>query len=102
MDSSPDLNGKHADSRGMRSSNPYVDALTGDQPPEIADFEISTYPYANVVPPISRLPQATPTAGPDDEPFRTRPPFWLRAMSILVLTAMLLAIVLGVASHFYG
>ena len=101
MNNSFNGNGKHADQLEPRASNPYLDALTGEQPPEIVDFEMNTYPYAKVVPSIMRVSRVSDETE-EEERYRQHPSPWLRALSILVIAGMLLAIVLGVAAHFYG
>jgi hypothetical protein len=94
-------NGKNGDQGTPRSDNPYLDALSGECPPEIAEFEMSTYPYANVVPPISRGYGAG-QRDEEGESYPARASLLLRAISMVILVGMLLAVVLGVAAHFYG
>jgi hypothetical protein len=101
MKNTPNMNGNHAEHGPIHTANPYVDALSGEKPPEIVDYEMKTYPYANVVPSISRV-YSLGEEGEAPEGYQPRLSLWLRAVSILILAGMLLAVVLGVASHFYG
>jgi hypothetical protein len=104
MDEKVSSNGFHPETgRERRISNPYYDALAGDLPPEIAAFQINSYPYANVVPTMSRVrvPSATTApmieAGPA-EPVPRRS-IVLTVVSALILGVILLTLMFGVASH---
>lgn len=84
-------NGHHADvDQPRRSVNPYVDALSGVDPPEIARFELHTDPYANMLP---RLGSMTPGEGSEpvnpEEPERDRHP-WLVVVSVALILILIL------------
>ena len=93
-------NGKDGDQGTPRSDNPYLDALSGECPPEIAEFEMSTYPYANVVPPISRG-YGLGQRDEEGESYRARQSLLLRAIEIVILVGMLLAVLLVVTDPCY-
>jgi hypothetical protein len=70
------------------SVNPYADALSGNQPREIAEFELNVDPYANMVPRVSQ--RASVIASPEDAEARTGHRPLLIAVSLLLVIVLIL------------
>ncbi|GAC1404894.1 MAG: hypothetical protein NVSMB52_18760 [Chloroflexota bacterium] len=90
MDGETSPNGdRPRNSERSGSINPYADAHTGEQPPEIVEFELNTDPYANVVPRISTITHSA--SDNDDEIERHRNPFVV-AVSVLLIILLVLPV----------
>lgn len=84
------------ESQDAKRSNPYAAALT-DTPEEIAEFEMNTNPYANMLPGISNI-NAARTIGRGVEVGRRGNPLVL-AVSILLVIVLVAPVVLAVLSR---
>ncbi|MBV9279462.1 MAG: hypothetical protein JOZ41_05230 [Chloroflexi bacterium] len=91
-------NGRHPAGRDEpRSVNPYVDAVTGEQPSEIVDFEMSSDPYRNMVPTISAI-HAARSLQPAVKVGGHRSPLAV-ALGLIVVAAIVLPFVLALISY---
>jgi hypothetical protein len=96
MDSPVSSNGNRPTPSERKTVNPYADAALGTEPREIAEFQLNTDPYANVVPSAGRRVAVDLEDG--DWGGRTRPgPFVIGLSVFLVLLLILppLAVVLS-------
>ena len=69
--------------------NPYLDALSGRRPPEIAALELNLDPYANMVPRVSQRSAGASSGDLDADGGGRRHP-WLVAISVLLIALMVL------------
>jgi hypothetical protein len=85
-------------SREVASINPYVDAVSGDRPREIVEFELHTDPYANMLPRVSSIAVSASADGPDSE--RKRHPVVV-AVSILLIIVLVLPVMAEVFARLF-
>lgn len=91
-------NGHTPHEEDERSSvNPYLDLMSGSQPPEITEYELTSDPYSNMLPGISSI-RAAKTVSHGVELGRRGNPVIL-AISCVLLVVILLPIILGVITH---
>jgi hypothetical protein len=119
MDDYPSSNGHHPHQNGHRPAeesalsnpearaestpqpvNPYTDALIGTKPREIVEFELSSDPYANMLPNIASV-NAAKTIGRGVEE-RSRGNRLIMIVSLIVLILIIVPLILAVFSRLYG
>ena len=86
MSELPSSNGHHPPVDDHEPKNVYADAMRGSRPREIVDFELTTDPYANVVPTMSR---ARVSAAEVADEKRERNP-WMIGLSVLLIVLLVL------------
>ena len=92
-------NGHHPQrERQAASINPYVDAISGERPREIAEFELHTDPYANMLPRVASIPVTDPDDAPDSR--RPRHPIMV-AISILLILVLVLPVMAEVFARLF-
>src|SRR5438270_4677584 len=88
-------NGSQHGEGSRRLANPYLDAPSGETPREIVDFELDTYPYANMLPGISNVRAArTIGQGVDEGRKGNRGIMLVSAFLLVVFIAPLLLAIL--------
>jgi hypothetical protein len=96
MDQPTSSNGHHPIRPESGPTNVCADAVLGSQPREIANFELNTDPYANMVPSSGR-PSIGRVDDPEDDGRRKRSPLFVAISILMVLLLILppLAVVLS-------
>lgn len=94
MDKPIATNGHHpAGGNPAHTVNAYVDAISGEQPREIVEFEMASDPYANMLPGVSNIKAARTIT--DGVWAGRRGSRWLGVVSLIVLSLFVLAVLVG-------
>jgi hypothetical protein len=92
-------NGHHHEEEGdRRAVNAYADAVAGDRPWEIVEFEMNTDPYANMLPGITNI-NAARTIGSGLQAGRSGGHPVVLAISLLLLLVLIAPVILAVISR---
>jgi hypothetical protein len=96
MDQTTSSNGNHPKTQESGSVNVYADAVLGSQTREITNFELTTDPYANMVPSSGR-PSIVRVDESEEAGRRKRSPLFVAISIVMVLLLILppLAVVLS-------
>ncbi|HEX8919556.1 MAG TPA: hypothetical protein VF898_13720 [Chloroflexota bacterium] len=87
----------HAPSSEPHPVNPYLDMASGAQPPEIAQYEMRSDPYGNMLPGISNINAARSIGEGLDVGRRGN---WLiLIVSLFLLAVLLLPAILAILAH---
>jgi hypothetical protein len=83
----------HTPEAERRHANPYAEALIGSKPAELAEFELHTDPYANMVPRVSSM--VTAEGGELEPAPRRRNPIVI-AVSLVLVAVLVLPVMVEV------